>query len=133
MSSFSFILAYFPAYLTKSTEKSKVQYHSGSGLSINCVVRGDMAGTVKLNKSQLQALIDETKVNGGNTEELEGLLQEVEAEEGQTNQERPRSSRRGNRTELEAEEETMRAPGSGSRRPLSRWAHRPVARGNHSL
>ena len=66
-----------------------------------------MAGTVKMNKSQLQTLIEETRVNGGNTAELEGLLQEVEAEEGQNNQERPRPGRRAARVERVEEEETM--------------------------
>ena len=66
-----------------------------------------MAGTVKMNKSQLMTLIDETKANGGDSEELEGLLQEVEAEEGQTNQWRPRPRRRGARSERVEEEETM--------------------------
>jgi len=66
-----------------------------------------MTGVIKMNRSQLQSLIDETRSNGGDTGELEGLLLEVEAEVGQTKQEQPRARRGGARTELEAEEETM--------------------------
>lgn len=40
---------------------------------------------MKLDKNQLKNLIDDTKAGGGNTDDLEGLLAEVEEEEGRSN------------------------------------------------
>jgi len=64
-----------------------------------------MAGTIRLNKGQLNDLIENAKANGGNSEELEGLLAEVEAEEGQTRPGPPQARRRP-RADLDEEEET---------------------------
>jgi len=66
-----------------------------------------VAGTIRMNKSQLMTLINETRVNGGNTEELEGLLQEVEEEEGTARPEPSRARSRRPRADLDEEEETM--------------------------
>ena len=64
-----------------------------------------MAGTLRLDKGQLNDLIENTKANGGNSEELEGLLSEVEAEERQTKPGPPRATRKP-RADLDEEEET---------------------------
>jgi len=65
-----------------------------------------MAGTVRLNKVQLNDLIENTKANGGNSEELEGLLSEVEAEERPARPGQPRARSRRPRADLDEEEET---------------------------
>ena len=64
-----------------------------------------MAGTIRLNKGQLNDLIENAKANGGNSEELEGLLAEVEAEERQTRPGPPQARRRP-QADLDEEEET---------------------------
>uniref|UniRef100_A0A6H1Z759 Uncharacterized protein n=1 Tax=viral metagenome TaxID=1070528 RepID=A0A6H1Z759_9ZZZZ len=64
-----------------------------------------MAGTLRLDKGQLNDLIENVKANGGNSEELEGLLSEVEAEERQTKPGPPRATKRGGTSSRVQEEE----------------------------
>jgi len=54
-----------------------------------------MPSTIRLNKNQLQDLIEIMKANNGDPSELEGLLREVEAEERQTRPGPPRARRGG--------------------------------------
>ena len=65
-----------------------------------------MAGTVNMNKGQLNDLIEKAKANGGDTSELEGLLAEVEEEEKQTRPGPPRARRGGNSPRAQEEELT---------------------------
>ena len=65
-----------------------------------------MAGTVNMTMGQLNDLIENVKANGGNSEELEGLLSEVEAEERQTRPGQPRARRERPRGDLDEVEET---------------------------
>jgi len=65
-----------------------------------------MPSTVRLNKVQLNELIESVRANGGDTSELEGLLREVEAEERQTRPGPPRTRSRRLRMDIDEEEET---------------------------
>ena len=66
-----------------------------------------MPSTIRLNKVQLNDLIENVKANNGDPSELEGLLREVEEEEGQTRSGPPRARSRRSRMDIEEEEETM--------------------------
>ena len=65
-----------------------------------------MPGTVNMSKDQLVSLIDNVRINGGNTDELEKLLAEVDSEGPARRAEPPRARRRP-RADLDEEEETL--------------------------
>jgi len=66
-----------------------------------------MPSTIRLDKNQLNSLIENVRANGGDSHELERLLEEVEAEERRAKPERPRARSRRPRMETDEEEETL--------------------------